>query len=94
MEDLTKEELRHLRTQTAISIYNEDNAALKKTEDPHYVPQDEHDETRVKFLREILVSDPVVRNILKFLTAVGEGAQTDRQDEHARNKMCSALACP
>jgi hypothetical protein len=78
MEDLNNAELRHLRTQTAISIYNEDNAILEKVEDPHYVPRDEQDEMRVKFLREILASDPVVKNILRFLTAVGAGTQTDR----------------
>ena len=77
MEDLNKAELRHLRTQTAISIYNGDNAVLKKIEDPRYVPQDAQDEARVKFLREILASDPVIKNILKFLTAVSAGEQTD-----------------
>jgi hypothetical protein len=34
MEDLNKAELRHPRTQTAISIHNGDNAVLKKIEDP------------------------------------------------------------
>jgi len=77
MEDLNKAELRHLRTQTAISIYNVDNTVLKKIEDPRYVPQDAQDEMRVKFLQEILTSDPVIKSILKFLTAVGAGAQTD-----------------
>jgi hypothetical protein len=77
MEDLNKAELRHLRTQTAISIYNEDNAVLEKVEDPRYVPQDAQDEMRVNFLRELLASDPVIKNILRFLTAVGAGTQTD-----------------
>jgi hypothetical protein len=47
MEDLNKAELRHPRTQTAISIHNGDNAVLKKIEDPQYVPQDAQDEMRV-----------------------------------------------
>ena len=77
MEDLNKAELRHLRTQTAISIYNADNSVLNKIEDPRYVPKDAQDEMRVKCLRRILASDPVIKSILKFLTAVGAEAQTD-----------------
>lgn len=77
MEDLNKAELRHLRTQTAINIYNADNLVLKKIEDPRYVPKDTQDEMRVKSLRRILASDPVIKSILKFLTAVGAEAQTD-----------------
>ncbi|MCJ7719699.1 hypothetical protein MUO69_07205 [Candidatus Bathyarchaeota archaeon] len=80
MEDLNKAELRHLRTQTAISIYNVDNAVLEKVEDPCYVPQNAQDEMRV-FLREILASDPVIKTILKFLTVVGASSQTDCQDD-------------
>jgi uncharacterized protein YfeS len=77
MDDLNKAELRHLRTQTAVNIFNEDNAVLEKIEGQLYVPQDAQDEMRVKVLREILTSDPVVKNILKFLTAVRANAQTD-----------------
>jgi uncharacterized protein YfeS len=77
MEDLNKAELRHLRTQTAINIYNVDNSVLKKIEDPRYVPKDAQDEMRVKSLQEILASDPVIKSILKFLTAVDTVAQTD-----------------
>jgi hypothetical protein len=77
MDDLNKAELRHLRTQTAVNIFNEDNAVLEKIEGQWYVPQDAQDEMRVKVLREILTSDPVVKNILKFLTAVRANAQTD-----------------
>jgi uncharacterized protein YfeS len=77
MDDLNKAELRHLRTQTAVNIFNEDNAVLEKIEGQWYIPQDAQDEMRVKVLREILTSDPVVKNILKFLTAVRASAQTD-----------------
>ena len=77
MDDLNKAELRHLRTQTAVNIFNEDNAVLEKIEGQWYIPQDAQDEMRVKVLREILTSDPVVKNILKFLTAVRANAQTD-----------------
>jgi hypothetical protein len=77
MDDLNKAELRHLRTQTAVNIFNEDNAVLEKIEGQWYIPQDAQDEMRVKVLREILTSDPVVKNILKFLTVVRANAQTD-----------------
>jgi hypothetical protein len=77
MDDLNKAELRHLRTQTAINIYNEDNAVLEKTEGQCYIPQDARDEMRIKLLREILTSDPVIKSILKFLTAARASAQTD-----------------
>jgi hypothetical protein len=77
MDDLNKAELRHLRTQTAINIYNEDNAVLEKIESQWYIPQDPQDEMRIKLLREILTSDPVIKNILKFLTAARANAQTD-----------------
>jgi hypothetical protein len=77
MEDLNNAELRHLRTQTAISIYNEDSAVLEKVEDSCYIPQNAQDETRFKLLREILTSDPVIKAILKFLTVTRANAQTD-----------------
>jgi len=77
MDDLNKAELRNLRTQTAINIYNEDNAVLEKIEGQWYIPQDARDEMRVKLMREILTSDPVIKSILKFLTTVRASAQTD-----------------
>jgi len=63
--------------QTAISIYNEDNAVLEKVEDSYYTSQNARDEKRVKLLSEILTSDPVIKTILKFLTAAQTNEQTD-----------------
>lgn len=59
-------------------MYNEDNAVLEKVEDPRYVPWNAQDEMRVNLLQEIFASDSVIKNILKFLTAVGAGTQTNR----------------